>query len=147
MKLPELIKLAKDNKIRGAAQLNKPELIALLIEKGLIPDDVPSGKPKLSKQEYQKQYWEGCRKKRDGVDDGRYDGLKTIRNNPKRVEILDTETKEIVAYPSMYKAGKAHGQSARLIAHFNGRIWRNRYEIKVCDAIGDEKYVNDLVVF
>lgn len=41
MKLPELEKLAKENKIRGAIQLNKPELIALLIEKELIPNDTP----------------------------------------------------------------------------------------------------------
>ena len=39
MKLPELKKLAKENKIRGGCQLNKPELIALLIEKRLIPDE------------------------------------------------------------------------------------------------------------
>jgi hypothetical protein len=141
MKLPELLKLAKDNKIRGAAQLNKPELIALLIEKGLIPDDVPSGKPKLSRKEYQKEYWEGCRKKRkvDDADDGKYDGLKTIRNNPKRVQILDQDTGETVEYSSMYKAAKAHGVNARLMSYYNGKEYKKRYKIKVCESTSGEE--------
>jgi len=130
MKLPELKKLAKENQIRGGCQLNKPELIALLIEKRLIPDGV---KPKLTAQEYQKEYWKDRRKEPKVDDDGRYDRLKTIRNNPRRVEILDRDTNEVTSYPSMYKAAKAHGQSARIIAAYNGKVWRNRFEIKVLD--------------
>lgn len=144
MKLPELQNLAKENKIRGFARLNKPELVELLIEKGLIPSDTHSGKMNfqgLSAQEYrknyqkiyQKEYWKDRRTEGKVVDDGRCDRLRTIRNNPRRVEILDKDTGDTVVYSSMYKAGKAHGQSAQLISAYNGKVWRNRFEIKIYD--------------
>jgi len=61
--------------------------------------------------------------------------LKTIRTNPRRVEILDRETGEVVVYVSMYKAGKAFGQCTRVISKQNGKAWKNRYEIKALDDV------------
>ena len=41
------------------------------------------------------------------------------------------ETGEIIVYSSMHKAGKRFNQQSRLIYAFDGKIWRNRYAIKV----------------
>ena len=57
--------------------------------------------------------------------------LKHIRNSPKNVEIQDMETAEINIYSSMYKAAKRFNQQSRLISTYNGKVWRNRYAIKV----------------
>ena len=40
----------------------------------------------------------------------KYNFLKHIRNNPKKAEIQDMETGEIIIYSSMYKAGKTFSQ-------------------------------------
>ena len=47
--------------------------------------------------------------------------LKHIRNSPKRVEIRDIETDEIIVYSSMYKAAKTFNQQSRLILHMMER--------------------------
>ena len=45
-----------------------------------------------------------------------YNFLKHIRNSPKKVEIQDMETGEIIIYSSMYKAAKTFNQQSRLIS-------------------------------
>ena len=45
----------------------------------------------------------------------KYNFLKCIRNSPKKVEIRDMETGEIIVYSSMYKAAKRCNQQSRLI--------------------------------
>ena len=61
----------------------------------------------------------------------KYKFLKHIRNSPKKVEIQDMETCEIIIYSSMYKAAKRFNQQSRLISTYDGKVWRNRYAIKV----------------
>ena len=61
----------------------------------------------------------------------KYNFLKHIRNNPKKVEIQDTETGEIIIYSSIYKAATTFIQQSRLISAYVGKVWRNRYAIKV----------------
>ena len=61
----------------------------------------------------------------------KYNFLKYIRNSPKKVEIRDMETCEIILYSSMYKAAKRFNQQSRLISTYDGKVWRNRYAIKV----------------
>jgi len=56
----------------------------------------------------------------------------TSRKQPRPVEILDRETGEVVKYPSIYKAARAHGQCSTMSTYYNGRVWKDRYEIKVC---------------
>ena len=56
---------------------------------------------------------------------------KHIRNSPKKVEIRDLEKDEIIVYSSMYKAAKAYNQQSRLISAYDGKVWRNRYAVKV----------------
>ena len=41
------------------------------------------------------------------------------------------ETGEITIYSSMYKAAKTYNQQSRLISAYDGKVWRNRYAIKV----------------
>ena len=41
------------------------------------------------------------------------------------------ETGEIIVYSSTYKAAKRFNQQSRLIYAYDGKIWRNRYAIKV----------------
>ena len=61
----------------------------------------------------------------------KYNFLKHIRNSQKKVEIRDIETDEIIVYSSMYKAGKTFNQQSRLISTCDGKVWRNRYALKV----------------
>ena len=61
----------------------------------------------------------------------KYNFLKHIRNSPKKVEIRDIETDEIIVYSFMYKAAKTFNQQSRLISAYDGKMSRNRYSIKV----------------
>ena len=61
----------------------------------------------------------------------KYKFLKHIRNSPKKVEIQDMETGEIITYSSMYKAAKRFNQKSRVISTYDGKVWRNTYAIKV----------------
>src|SRR6188768_1474080 len=99
--------------------MNKPEIISRLVEKGVLTLEVVENwkrPPKVTSK------------------DVKYNRLKGIRTNPKRVEILDLETGEIASYSSMYKAGKAINRDARAITMFNGKVYKKRYEIKVLES-------------
>ena len=61
----------------------------------------------------------------------KYNFLKHTRNSPKKVEIQDMETAEIIIHFSMYKAAKRFNQQSSLISTYDGKVWRNRYDIKV----------------
>ena len=61
----------------------------------------------------------------------KYNFLKQIRNSPKKVEIQDMETGEIIVYSSMYKAAKRFNQQSRLIYAYDEKVWKNRYAINV----------------
>ena len=63
--------------------------------------------------------------------DPKYSFLRQIRKNPKKVEIHDLEADKVVRYPSLYKAAFALDQNAAVIWMYNGKVWRNRYAIKV----------------
>src|SRR5688572_28712497 len=119
MNLPELKELMKQHNIRGSSYMNKPEIISRLVEKGVLTLEVV----------------EKCKRPpKTTSKDVKYDRLKGIRTNPKRVEILDLETGEIASYSSMYKAGKAINRDARAITMFNGKVYKKRYEIKVLES-------------
>ena len=49
----------------------------------------------------------------------KYNFLKYIRNFPKKVEIRDMETGEIIVYSSMYKAAKTFNQQSILISAYD----------------------------
>ena len=47
------------------------------------------------------------------------------------VEIHDLEADKVVLYPSAYKAALALDQNTGVISMYGGKVWRNRYAIKV----------------
>jgi len=110
--------LAKENNM-NCSFWNKDEIIGLLLDKQIITiSDLRNPAVLGVKKEPVKE-----------VDSNKYAYLKTIRTNPKVVEIYDMKTMETNVYSSTYKLRKALNISPSYIR--NGKIWKNRYEIKV----------------
>ena len=63
--------------------------------------------------------------------DPKYYFLKQIRRNPKQAEIYDLKTDKVVFCPSVYKTAQALDQNSGVIGMYNGKVWRNRYAMKV----------------
>ncbi len=106
--LPALKQIVKGNNIKGTSIMNKPEILNLLIEKGLVPNEaltVSQAKP--------------------------IKNLDSIRNNPKRVLVKDSETGIETEYSSIYRASRATGLSTSVICSNNGKTWNEKYSIKV----------------
>ena len=86
--LTELRAMLKKNKIRGYIHYNKLELIDVLIKRGLLPETInDSTITSLPERENTKK-----------ETNPKYNFLKHIRNSPKKVEIRDIETDEIIVY-------------------------------------------------
>ena len=102
----ELMKILKSNEIRGYCHYTKSKLIDLLVKRGLIPE-----KHGKNKQE-----------KMINDVDPKYNFLRQIRKNPKKVEIHDLETDKVVLYPSTYKAALALDQNTGAIGMYNGKV-------------------------
>ena len=119
--LTELRAMQKENKIRGYLSYNKSELVDVLVKRGLLPETMKiTTITSLPEREDTKK-----------EINPKYNFLKYIRNSPKKVEIRDMKTDEIIVYSSMYKAAKRFNQQSRLISTYDGTVWRNRYAIKV----------------
>ena len=113
--------MLKENKIRGYLHYNKSELVDVLVKGGLLPETIKiTAITSLSERKNTKK-----------EINPKYNFLKHIRNSPKNVEMQDMETGEIFIYSSMYKAAKRFNQESRLIFTYDGKVWRNRYAIKV----------------
>src|SRR5437899_1998323 len=110
MTFQELKNIAREHrpKIKGFSHMSKRELIETLLERNVIS------------QEDADKY--------NHLD---HERLKYIRNQPRSVEIFDKETGEKVVYNSIYNAGKAYGLNAKTISAYDGKIWKQRYEIKI----------------
>ena len=118
--MTELKVMLKENKIRGYLHYNKSELVYVLYKRGLLPDTMSiTTITSLPERE-------NTKKKINPKDNF----LQHLRNSPKKVEIQDMEMSEII-YSSMYKAAKRFNQQSRLISTYDGKVWRNRYAIKV----------------
>ena len=63
--------------------------------------------------------------------DPKYDRLKTIMHNPRKVMLEDIETGEIKTFPSIYKAAKFMNQAPRTIIYWDGGVWKNKYKVEV----------------
>ena len=119
--LTELKAMLQENKIRGYLQYNKSELADVLVKRGLLPDTmtITTITSLPEREDTTKEI------------NPKYNFLKYIRNSPTKVEIRDMETGEIIVYSSMFKAAKRFNQQSILIYIFDGKVWRNRYVIKV----------------
>ena len=119
--LRELRAMLKENNIRWCLHYNKPELLDVLVKKGLLPEIIKiTTIASLPQRENTKK-----------EINSKYNFQKHIRNSPKKVEIRDIEMGEIIVYSSMYKASKRFKYQSRLISAYDGKVWRNRYAIKV----------------
>ena len=93
----------------------------MLVKRGLLPETMKITTIILLPER------EDTKKERNPI----YNFLKYIRNSPKKVEIRDMKTDEIIVYSSMYKAAKRFNQQSTLISTYDEKVWRNRYAIKV----------------
>ena len=119
--LTELRAMLKKNKIRGYIHYNKSELIDVLIKGGLLPDTMKiTTITSLPQRENTKK-----------EINPKSNFLKHVRNSPKKADIRGKETVEINVYSSMCKAAKSFNQQSILISAYDGKVWRNRYAIKV----------------
>ena len=119
--LTELKAMLKQNIIRGYLHYNKSYLVDVLVKSGLLPDTMNiTTITSLPERENTKK-----------EINAKYNFLKHIRNSPKKVEIHDMETGEIIIYYSMYKAAKKFNQQSRLISKYDGKVSRNRYTINL----------------
>ena len=103
--------MLKENKIRGYLHYIKSELVDVLVKRGLLPETI---KITTITSLYER---ENITKEINL----KYIFLKHIRNSPKKVEIQDMETGEIIIYYSMYKAAKRFNQQSRLITAYDGK--------------------------
>ena len=86
--LTELRAMQKKNKIRGFLHYNKPELIDVLIKRGLLPETINvTTIISLPERENTKK-----------EINPKYNFLKHIRNSSMKVEIREMETSEIIVY-------------------------------------------------
>ena len=94
--MKELRAMIKENNIRGCLHYNKPELVDVLVKRGLLPEiiKITAITSPPEREDTKKEI------------NPKYNFLKHIRNTPKKVEIQDMETGEIIAHSSMYNAAK-----------------------------------------
>ena len=90
----ELMEILTANEIRGYSHYIKSKVIDLLFKRGLIPEKYGTNKQEKVKKDI----------------DPKYNFLRQIRKNPKKVEIHDLETDKVVLYPSVCKAALALDQ-------------------------------------
>ena len=110
MNIKELKTLLKENKIHFYIYWDKKKLTALANEHDLLP------KPELEKEKSK---------------DVKYDRLKTIKQNPKKVMLEDIETGEIKTFPSIYKAAKFTDKAPQTITYWDGGVWKNKYKVLI----------------
>ena len=112
IKIEELKTLLKENKINFYTYWNKKRLIALANEHDRLP-----------KMEVEKEK----------SKDAKYDRLKTIRQNPRKVMLEDVETGETKTFPSVYKAAQFIDQTPQTITYWAGRkgAWNNKYKVVI----------------
>ena len=94
MSIKELKTILKENKIHFYTYWDKKRLVALANEHNLLP------KAELEKEK---------------IQDVKYDRLKTIKQNPRKVMLEDIETGEIKIFPSIYKVAKFIDQAPQVI--------------------------------
>ena len=94
--LTELRAMLKENKIREYLLFNKSELVDVLVKRWLLTETMQN--TAITSQPER----EDTKKERNP----KYNFLKYMRNSPKKVEIRDMETGDVIVYSSTYKAAK-----------------------------------------
>ena len=99
--MKELRAMLKNNNKRGCLHYIKPELVDVLVKRGLLPEIIKITTITLPPE------LEDANKEINP----KYIFLRKIRKNPKKVQIHDLKTNKIVLYPSMYKAALTMDQN------------------------------------
>ena len=65
--------------------------------------------------------------------DFKYDRLKTIKQNPRKVMLEDNETGEIKIFLSIYKVAKFIDQAPQTVTYWGNRkgAWNNKYKVVI----------------
>ena len=65
--------------------------------------------------------------------DVKYDRLKTMKQNPRKVMLEGIETREIKIFPSIYKAAKFIDQAPQTVTYWENRegAWNNKYKVVI----------------
>ena len=110
--LRELRAMLKENNIRGCLHYNKPELVDVLVKREFIPEiiKITTNTSLPERKDIKKEI------------NPKYNFLRHIRNSPKKVEIQDMKTDEIIVFSSMYKAAKRFNQQSRLLYAYDGKV-------------------------
>ena len=112
MKIKELKTLLKENKINFYTYWDKKKLVSLANEYNLLP------KAEIEKEKSK---------------DVKYDRLKTIKQNKRKVMLKDVETGEIKTFPSIYKAAKFINLAPQTITYWGKKkkTWNNKYGVVI----------------
>ena len=110
MNIRKLKTILKENKINFCSYWDKKSLITLANEHDLLP------KKALEKEKSK---------------DPKYDRLKTIKKNPRKVSLEDIELGEIKTFPSIYKAEKFIDQAPMTVYYWDGKVWNNKYNVVI----------------
>ena len=101
----ELTEILKENELRRYFHYTKSKLINLLVKRGLIPEKYGINKQEKAKKDI----------------DTKYNFLRQISSNAKKVEIHDLETDNVVLYPSVCKAPLTLDQNNGVISMYDGK--------------------------
>ena len=77
-----------------------------MFKRGLIPEKYGTNKQVKGKKDI----------------DNKYNFLRRIRSNPKKVEIHDFEADKVALYPAIHKAALALDQNAGVISIYDGKL-------------------------
>ena len=117
MNTKELRKLLKNNGVVAYSYWGKNKLIDLAKINNLLPEPKPEPKPEPEEP-----------KQPENIS---WQRLKNIRKSPVKVKIIDIETREEKAFPSIYKTAQFLNKSPQTIRHYGQRkgIWNKKYQI------------------
>ena len=120
MNVEDLKKLLTENRIHFYSYWGKQRLIDLANINNLLPEvkEEPVKESEKKPEEEKPKYVN-------------YERLRNIRNSPKKVILIDVETKEEKTFPSIYKAAQFLDKCPQTIRHFGIKkgIWNKKYQI------------------
>ena len=104
IKTKDLKEILKENNIDFRSYWDKKRLLDLVEKHGLLPEEATV----LPKKERRK--------------DPKFDRLKTIMHNPKKVSLEDVETGEIKTFPSIYKTARFLDSCPQTIVYWDCKV-------------------------
>ena len=111
MNIKEFKTILKENNVHFYTYWDKKRLVALANEHSLLPKTEPE---------------------KEKSKDAKYDRLKKVKQNKRKVILTDIGTGEIKTFPSIYKAAKFIDQFPFSVSNWGKRgAWNNKYKVVV----------------